>query len=334
MSDNNIELSRRRILAGLGTIGIASAATGAGTMALLSDEETSSGNVVQAGTLDLVVGGQNPVSASFNIDGVAPGDSGEHTIPLTNDGNVDGYLNFALIGWNKEGDNPESETDTEGKGDLGDVLQITFQIEGVNGQLEGTFNEVFNKVYDMDIPLPESTTKEATVSWSLPSSAGNEIQGDKVVADVVAFLNQEENQPIGQTFDVEPVKGTPGSGTVDVVGSLVQIDTSTFDDPASQWVGSENIGFWFGNDSGKVEVKWYADNGWKIPANNNGVNASLSDFGVKRDGDILTVTFDSSAYDEFALYVEPENQDGSGAEQAVATKNGGKPWNAGELFQL
>jgi predicted ribosomally synthesized peptide with SipW-like signal peptide len=55
MSDNNIELSRRKILAGLGAVGAAGAGAGLGTSALFSDEETFEGNTITAGTLDLKV---------------------------------------------------------------------------------------------------------------------------------------------------------------------------------------------------------------------------------------------------------------------------------------
>ena len=46
-------LSRRRVLAGLGAVGIASAGTGLGTSAFFSDEEEFADNTLQAGTLDL-----------------------------------------------------------------------------------------------------------------------------------------------------------------------------------------------------------------------------------------------------------------------------------------
>ena len=55
MSDNPIELSRRKILAGLGTIGAASAGVGLGTSAYFSDEENFENNSLVAGSLDLKV---------------------------------------------------------------------------------------------------------------------------------------------------------------------------------------------------------------------------------------------------------------------------------------
>jgi predicted ribosomally synthesized peptide with SipW-like signal peptide len=56
MSDKNIDLSRRKILAGLGAVGAAGAGAGLGTSAFFSDEESFDGNVITAGELDLAVG--------------------------------------------------------------------------------------------------------------------------------------------------------------------------------------------------------------------------------------------------------------------------------------
>jgi predicted ribosomally synthesized peptide with SipW-like signal peptide len=54
-SDSKINVSRRTVLAGLGTIGIASAGAGLGTSAYFSDEETFESNRIVAGALDLKV---------------------------------------------------------------------------------------------------------------------------------------------------------------------------------------------------------------------------------------------------------------------------------------
>ncbi|WP_255212522.1 SipW-dependent-type signal peptide-containing protein [Halorubrum sp. CBA1229] len=56
MSDNNgLNISRRRALAGIGAIGVASAGAGVGTSAYFSDEESFNGNSLTAGELDLKV---------------------------------------------------------------------------------------------------------------------------------------------------------------------------------------------------------------------------------------------------------------------------------------
>jgi predicted ribosomally synthesized peptide with SipW-like signal peptide len=52
----DIELSRRKALAALGSIGVASAGAGLGTSAYFSDQETFENNALAAGTLDMGVG--------------------------------------------------------------------------------------------------------------------------------------------------------------------------------------------------------------------------------------------------------------------------------------
>jgi predicted ribosomally synthesized peptide with SipW-like signal peptide len=54
-NDRQFELSRRKILGGLGTIGVAAAGAGLGTTAYFSDQETYEGNTLTAGSLDLKV---------------------------------------------------------------------------------------------------------------------------------------------------------------------------------------------------------------------------------------------------------------------------------------
>jgi len=73
------ELTRRRILAGVGGIGLASATAGLGTSAYFSDTETVESNEIRAGEVDLYVDYETAVSQ----DGVTTGST-------TNDGTIDG----------------------------------------------------------------------------------------------------------------------------------------------------------------------------------------------------------------------------------------------------
>ena len=89
------ELSRRKALAALGTIGVAGAGAGMGTSALFSDTEEFTNNQLTAGTLDMAVTAEvvaaneywsnqgilgNPVTADgdvlqkFQLNDVKPGD--------------------------------------------------------------------------------------------------------------------------------------------------------------------------------------------------------------------------------------------------------------------
>jgi len=113
MSDK-IELNRRRVLGGLVTIGAAGAAAGAGTFAFFSDSESSSGNEVTAGTLDL----STPTDGAISVTNAAPGDSipssGTTTITTTYDGTIDPIeVDFSVTNTEpaSEGTEPSNSTD-------------------------------------------------------------------------------------------------------------------------------------------------------------------------------------------------------------------------------
>ncbi|MFC3476876.1 SipW-dependent-type signal peptide-containing protein [Halobacterium litoreum] len=105
MSDDKFQLSRRRVLAGLGGIGAGAALGGTGTMAFLSDEESSEGNMMTAGTLDLKLDWEhyyhgnkhdrgwdkqpptNDAGPMFELDDVKPGDWGCGVVSVHLSGN-------------------------------------------------------------------------------------------------------------------------------------------------------------------------------------------------------------------------------------------------------
>jgi predicted ribosomally synthesized peptide with SipW-like signal peptide len=60
MTDDKIELTRRKILGSVGAVGAAGAAAGLGTSALFTDEESFDGNSITAGTLDMTVDAKVP----------------------------------------------------------------------------------------------------------------------------------------------------------------------------------------------------------------------------------------------------------------------------------
>jgi predicted ribosomally synthesized peptide with SipW-like signal peptide len=95
MTDDKLELSRRKTLAGLGAIGAAGAGTGLGTSALFSDEESFNNNTIEAGTANLVIEASvGPVSSGLENNGSvelvdADSDSDGDDGTLTVDGTPD-----------------------------------------------------------------------------------------------------------------------------------------------------------------------------------------------------------------------------------------------------
>jgi predicted ribosomally synthesized peptide with SipW-like signal peptide len=74
------ELSRRKALAALGTIGVAGAGAGMGTSALFSDTESFDGNTLTAGELDLVVDYWTSVDSSNASAAIEDGQVNSDTI--------------------------------------------------------------------------------------------------------------------------------------------------------------------------------------------------------------------------------------------------------------
>ena len=121
----------KRVILGLLMISLVGAAVGVGTWTIFSDVETSPGNILTAGTMDLKVDGyDDPVPAYFEVDCMAPGDAGAVEISLTNEGCVDGIADLHIVNCvsNDNGvTEPESQVDTTegpGEGELCDWLWI------------------------------------------------------------------------------------------------------------------------------------------------------------------------------------------------------------------
>ena len=70
MTDRFVELTRRKILGSVGTVGAAGAAAGLGTSALFSDQESFTNNSITAGTLDMAVTGEIVAANQDYIDDV------------------------------------------------------------------------------------------------------------------------------------------------------------------------------------------------------------------------------------------------------------------------
>jgi len=88
----------KKILVSIFVIGILALAMGWGTYSYFSDTETSTGNVFQAGTIDLAVNDENPwTSKMFTFTDVKPcEDLTPFIINITNVGNNPGNLSFTI----------------------------------------------------------------------------------------------------------------------------------------------------------------------------------------------------------------------------------------------
>jgi len=159
MNDDTIGLSRRKMLVGLGAVGVASAGAGLGTTAYFNDTESFDDNTLTAGELDLfvhvdysedqgsyaqystpdgtfidgVVGGGEGDPLSIQVSDLKPGDSGEGEFCFSIvDNPAYMWMCGAVTENNENGQSePEMDADTtggdpgEGMGELADAMQVT-----------------------------------------------------------------------------------------------------------------------------------------------------------------------------------------------------------------
>ncbi|QLH84144.1 TasA family protein [Halosimplex pelagicum] len=193
--------SRRRVLAGLVTTGLASAAAGAGTMAAFSDTESSSGNTVQAGTLNLDI--DSPGSFSFN-GSLKPTDSTTDSVTLVSDGTIDGSLDVDVSYTEDDGDTGNQNVTAQ---EMAENLEITTlnydgdrtgQIDGgspptladLNSNDQGSGETTANDL--VNLPDPGNGT-DFTVGFRL-KDVGNDFQGDGIAITFDFHLNQNDSQ--------------------------------------------------------------------------------------------------------------------------------------------
>ncbi|MFQ3476733.1 hypothetical protein HKK80_10820 [Halonotius sp. F2-221B] len=179
--DNNPQLyslSRRKMVAGLGVVGLASAGAGVGTSAFFSDEESFEDNTLTAGTLDMSVTanvvaaddywtGQGALALSETADGdvvsgiqvddVKPGDWAIICFDIEV-GDNPGYVQVRTDDFVEDGGvaptEPEqdAEGDDDNDADLGEFLLTTVwqEYDEASGDKTGlsTLDPVFNNASD------------------------------------------------------------------------------------------------------------------------------------------------------------------------------------------
>ncbi|QSG08003.1 TasA family protein [Halapricum desulfuricans] len=256
------DLSRRKMLAGLGAIGLASAGAGLGTSAYFSDREEFENNTLAAGTLDMTVtadvvaanqywvnqGGLD-VSAvadaqdavmGLQIDDIKPGDWGIICFEIEV-GDNPGYVqvcteNFAEDG----GDNPEPEQAVEGDADndadLGEFLLTTVWQE-YNGATDGTgmktdlniLDPVFNNNSDI-VPLAYGEPDlDGVVDADQHHTTAREANAILDVANDGYIIKDDAGEPAVIGSDAEVYEFCLLIELPYEVGNVVQGDSVSFD---------------------------------------------------------------------------------------------------------
>jgi predicted ribosomally synthesized peptide with SipW-like signal peptide len=189
------------------------AIVGVGTFAYFSDTAASTGNTWTAGTLTLglvttgaatnataSVSPAGSINNSMQFTNVKPGSSGTITWTLNNTGNVPGTLTLVsatTFGQGGAPNAPEAAAETALGGVKGldtgitiwvtrdgtDILGSTGTYVAMSG-LQAALNLELNKTITIGTPMVY------ILNWQVPTSVGNEIQGDTAQLDITFTLNQ------------------------------------------------------------------------------------------------------------------------------------------------
>ncbi len=195
-------ISRRRILAGLGGVGIVGAVSGAGTYALLTAEESFGGSI-RSGTLSVDVDCDRCLvdgdGVSVALGGIDRGDSGTETLVFTVE------TNPARL-WLGSDCPPAVDP-------LGDVLLVTLQYDGVTFE-SGTLAAVRRSLRSGALLGEECTTPGETVEldieWELPFDAPDAV-ADEQTSFEFAFVGTQCRHTDSTGGD-NPFAGTPPCG--------------------------------------------------------------------------------------------------------------------------
>lgn len=210
MTEKKLELTRRRALGSLLAIGAGTAAAGAGTFAAFSDTETSSSNTLTAGTLDLELTAGDSVSTPITFSNVKPGDTGYVAVGLENTGSVSGDVTNVALSITDEEDGTDSEFEDNGdEAVLADNVEVGVFFDGSvtagtdtgsQPSSSGTNTVVDDgtvlssatgdQTPDSTVSLGENGSTTLVVNWEVPTTAGNDIQGDSVTFDITVDLTQ------------------------------------------------------------------------------------------------------------------------------------------------
>jgi len=193
----------KQILISLSIISVVGSLVISGTIAQFRDEERITGNVFQAGTLDLTVDDKNtPGLTIFNFSNIASSEKGFYSWKLKNVGTLTGFLDLSSISVIEDGGlHPEAERviDTDNSGDLGETLHFQVWFDTNNNKIinEGEIiihDEILDDfevaLYDIDKRLAAGAITYLTLRWELPADIRNKIQGDEAKVHFTIELDQ------------------------------------------------------------------------------------------------------------------------------------------------
>jgi predicted ribosomally synthesized peptide with SipW-like signal peptide len=148
----------RKVLASVFVISMLAFGLGYGTYSYFNDTEKSIGNTFTAGTLDVKIDNEDDGGTvfAFNLLNMEPGDYGEHTFVIYNDGTLPGTLTISVGPYTEDAGlypEPEAKLQEDEIADLDDQLYIlmwqdTYDEGGVDLDGDGVIEYPGDNIYD------------------------------------------------------------------------------------------------------------------------------------------------------------------------------------------
>jgi predicted ribosomally synthesized peptide with SipW-like signal peptide len=196
------------LAASIALILMASLFASVGTLAVLSDTETSNGNTFTAASLDLNVDGGDINVVKFTVGNMVPGNQPKAMFTLTNVGTITGYLDLENIVV-KDYENLRIEPEisagdtTDGVGELSSVVGCYLFIDyGGDGWFSTGDIVIYNAMtnalpgnFELDEPINAGSTTYITAIfnwWSTPND--NQAMTDSFTLDIAFELAQTAGQ--------------------------------------------------------------------------------------------------------------------------------------------
>ncbi|WP_158217631.1 TasA family protein [Lottiidibacillus patelloidae] len=158
-----------------------------GTSALFTSQDTNA-NPFTSGTVILELSGfDQQTNHYFDVGNMAPGDTEEREVTVTNTGTLNMRFNIT------------HEWDVAG-GTLGDALTVSyFKYDG----LDGNNNEIWTAISqpeNANFELASGDSQLIKVEVHLPIGTGNAYQGDTAILNILASGEQTKNNPLQTTI--------------------------------------------------------------------------------------------------------------------------------------
>ena len=201
----------RNILTSLSVIGIAATIAFGATMSYFSDTETSTGNSLAAGTLDLEIKNgtvwENGVIATWTEEDLKPGDISEmESVYLKNAGTIEAdHLEITVENVVDDPVNEESDTEypTDDMDKWIEIIEMYYNGTDVLGDLTDANGNGWKDLDDLesqgldDLTPPPANgggIKIFTAQFQFRTDADNDFQGDVVTSSFIFRLHQHPDQ--------------------------------------------------------------------------------------------------------------------------------------------